>query len=252
MTLSESIKAGMKKAGIGSYTELSKLSGVPIDTIKTYTSKKGIQHNPTIGFLRKISAVIDLNGFLNPVTLPVTSEVVPKLSLSNVPKSEKNVPKLSLSQKNSIPHSKNSPQTLNQDDFYFIPKLNITASAGGGNELEGLECYESGQTLAIDKAFFKAIPSHNIKAIRVDGYSMIPLLFPDSWVIFEEGNEFKGDGLYIINYANQLMVKLLQLNPITNILEIISTNKDYKSYEVSLSESQELCLIRGKVLRSII
>lgn len=125
----------------------------------------------------------------------------------------------------NVPQFKKSPQTLNQDNFYLIPKLNITASAGGGNELEGLECYESGQTLAI--------ASHNIKAIRVD-YSIIPLLFPDSWVIFEEGREFKGDGLYIINYANQLRVKLLQLNPITNMLEIISANKDYKSYEASL------------------
>lgn len=42
----------------------------------------------------------------------------------------------------------------------------------------------------------------NIKAIRVDGYSMVPMLLPDSWVIFEERSEFKGDGLYIINYAN--------------------------------------------------
>ncbi len=205
--------------------------------------------SPSIDFIQKISQEYDIapeyffdygeKSFRN------SSAIVPQYSSSIQKKSS------SIS-KNNITHTNSSAQTLNQDDFYFIPKLNITASAGGGNELEGLECYESGQTLAIDKAFFKAIPSHNIKAIRVDGYSMIPLLFPDSWVIFEEGNEFKGDGLYIINYANQLMVKLLQLNPITNILEIISTNKNYKSYEVSLSESQELCLIRGKVLRSII
>ncbi len=158
----------------------------------------------------------------------------------------------------SFANSKNlSPNPTNlkkneQDNFYLIPKLDISASAGSGNELEGLECYESGQMLAIDKVFFKTIPMGNIKAIRVDGYSMVPMLLPDSWVIFEEGSEFKGDGLYIINYANQLMVKLLQLNPFDNILEIISVNKDYKSYQFHISETQELMLIKGRVLRAII
>ncbi|PKT77960.1 phage minor head protein [Helicobacter winghamensis] len=57
---------------------------------------------------------------------------------------------------------------------------------------------------------------------------------------------------YIINYANQLMVKLLQLNPFDNILEIISVNKDYKSYQLHISETQELMLIKGRVLRAII
>lgn len=224
MDLREKIRTARNVLGI-TQGELAKNSGISIQNIKKLETQ--VNTNPTNNTLQKLA-----------IALKVDSDYF--------------VSQVSPNQENSIPHSKNSPQTLNQDDFYFIPKLNITASAGGGNELEGLECYESGQTLAIDKAFFKAIPSHNIKAIRVDGYSMIPLLFPDSWVIFEEGNEFKGDGLYIINYANQLMVKLLQLNPITNILEIISINKDYKSYEVSVSESQELCLIRGKVLRSII
>lgn len=139
-----------------------------------------------------------------------------------------------------------------QENFYYIPKLNITASAGGGNELEGLECYESGELMAIDKAFFKTPPSKNIKAIKVDGYSMIPMLMPDSWVIFEETNEFKGDGLYVLNYNNQLMVKLLQLNPFEKLLEIISVNKEYKSYQVRIEENQLALIIKGKVLRSII
>ena len=252
MTLSESIKIGMKKAGIGSYAELSKLSGVPIDTIKTYTSQKGKQHNPSIGFLRKISAVIDLSDFLNIVTLPTMGEVVPKLSLSGVPKSAKNVSYLSLSGKKSVPKTQNSPQTLKANSYYTIPKLNLTAQAGGGNEVLDLECYESGEVLTIDKAFFKAVPGNKLKAIRVEGYSMIPMLMPDSWVVFEDNRNYKGDGLYIINYAGQLMVKLLQLDPAQKILDIISVNKEYKSYSVALAESQAEVIIVGKVLRCII
>lgn len=136
-------------------------------------------------------------------------------------------------------------------NFYSIPKLNISASAGGGNELIGLEEYETGEMLELSKAFFKTTPK-NVKAIKVDGYSMVPMLLPDSWVVFEETHKYQGDGLYILNFDNQLMVKLLQLDPISKILDIISVNKDYKSYSIDLRDSQVEIIIQGKVLRSII
>ncbi|EKI2580481.1 helix-turn-helix transcriptional regulator [Campylobacter coli] len=145
----------------------------------------------------------------------------------------------------------NKDRNKQEINFYSIPKLNISASAGGGNELIGLEEYETGEMLELSKAFFKTTPK-NVKAIKVDGYSMIPMLLPDSWVIFEEIHEYQGDGLYILNFDNQLMVKLLQLNPINKILDIISANKDYKSYSLDLKDSQVEIIIQGKVLRSII
>ncbi|EOG9184205.1 helix-turn-helix transcriptional regulator [Campylobacter coli] len=145
----------------------------------------------------------------------------------------------------------NKDRNKQEINFYSIPKLNISASAGGGNELIGLEEYETGEMLELSKAFFKTTPK-NVKAIKVDGYSMIPMLLPDSWVIFEEIHEYQGDGLYILNFDNQLMVKLLQLNPINKILDIISVNKDYKSYSLDLKDSQVEIIIQGKVLRSII
>ncbi|EIM3697084.1 helix-turn-helix transcriptional regulator [Campylobacter coli] len=145
----------------------------------------------------------------------------------------------------------NKDRNKQEINFYSIPKLNISASAGGGNELIGLEEYETGEMLELSKAFFKTTPK-NVKAIKVDGYSMIPMLLPDSWVIFEEIHEYQGDGLYILNFDNQLMVKLLQLDPISKILDIISVNKDYKSYSLDLKDSQVEIIIQGKVLRSII
>ncbi|EIQ8918989.1 helix-turn-helix transcriptional regulator [Campylobacter coli] len=145
----------------------------------------------------------------------------------------------------------NKDRNKQEINFYSIPKLNISASAGGGNELIGLEEYETGEMLELSKAFFKTTPK-NVKAIKVDGYSMVPMLLPDSWVIFEEIHEYQGDGLYILNFDNQLMVKLLQLDPISKVLDIISVNKDYKSYSLDLKDSQVEIIIQGKVLRSII
>ncbi|TKX29534.1 transcriptional regulator [Campylobacter estrildidarum] len=215
--------------------DLANYSGVSLPTIKRYEAGND---NATTTNLKKIADAleVDVSNFLSP-------------NLS--PKSKKNVSQSTNLNKNLSPNQTKlkKPQ---EESFYYIPKLNINASAGGGNEVEGLEHYESGELMAIDKAFFKTIPSTNIKAIRVDGYSMTPMLFPDSWVIFEEGSDFKGDGLYVLNYNGQLMVKLLQLNPFENILEIISVNKEYKSYSVKLDESQISVLIKGKVLRSVI
>ncbi|EOJ1520546.1 helix-turn-helix transcriptional regulator [Campylobacter jejuni] len=187
--------------------------------------------------------------------LNLTRQQINNIEKGKTPISKKYFDNISkLSKKFYIDKEENA---LNKDrnkqeiNFYSIPKLNISASAGGGNELIGLEEYETGEMLELSKAFFKTTPK-NVKAIKVDGYSMIPMLLPDSWVIFEEIHEYQGDGLYILNFDNQLMVKLLQLDPISKVLDIISVNKDYKSYSLDLKDSQVEIIIQGKVLRSII
>lgn len=220
--------------------ELVKLSGVSRASLQLYEADKG---NITLDNLEKIANAlnIDISFFVSPSNVSKSSENVSYLS-----------PTLSLSSKKSVPKTQNSPQTLKANSYYTIPRLNLTAQAGGGNEVLDLECYESGEVLTIDKAFFKAVPGNKLKAIRVEGYSMIPMLMPDSWVVFEDNRNYKGDGLYIINYAGQLMVKLLQLDPAQKILDIISVNKEYKSYSVALAESQAEVIIVGKVLRCII
>lgn len=190
------------------------------------------------------------NFFNLPLSVLLDSKMsvspVSKLSVSNnqnVSKSN-SVPKSSLSDENDVPKSSVT------NNFYTIPKLNIKASAGKGNEIMELESYESGEVMCIDKGFFKTPPSSKVRIIQVDGYSMIPMLLPDSWVIFEEDNMWRGDGLYVLNYDNELMVKLLQKLP-NGDLEIISANKDYKSYRIE-NDTQSIVRIIGKVLRSII
>lgn len=220
---------------------------------------------------KKISSAIQKNKFRNgsaihpsPQDLSLSQE---KMSLSPslpqediagvLPESKTNIAGVySSPQRDSLVDKKGlvtpTPAPSDPSSYYIIPKLTLHAQAGGGNEILDLECYESGEMLTIDKAFFKVIPSYKLKAIKVEGYSMIPMLLPDSWVVFEEGREYKGDGLYIINYAGQLMVKLLQLDPVRKILDIVSVNKEYKSYSIPLSESQVEIIIIGKVLRCII
>ena len=196
--------------------ELADYSGVSIDSIKGYESKK--TKNITTENLNKIAKAFDLN-------------------ISNF--------------YNSVDELKNGNTTESNDTFSIKKITSYFASAGGGNEINDIEVYDTNEVLQIDKAFFKLPPSKNARAIRVDGYSMVPMLLPDSWVIFEEQSEFKGDGLYVINYSGQLMVKLLQLTP-KGILRVISKNEDFESYEIKVNEDNEYFHIVGKVIKSIV
>ena len=137
-------------------------------------------------------------------------------------------------------------------DLYFIRKTtSVKASAGGGNELEGVRSYQTGELMPIAKAFFKVPPGKNLGSMEVEGESMTPMLRSGDWVIFREDGAFTGDGLYVVNFSDQLMVKILQLTP-RGMLKIVSVNPNFQSYEISLSETQEHFKIVGKVVKSIV
>ena len=142
-------------------------------------------------------------------------------------------------------------QPDNNSTTIALPRLSMTASAGMGNSLEGIEVFNTGEIIHIDKAIFKTPPKNNLGIIQVDGYSMVPMLLPDSWVIYEETKTYTTDGMYILNWRNNLMVKLLQLNLSTGALDIISVNKDYQSYTTSPDDQSSFYII-GKVIKVII
>ena len=148
---------------------------------------------------------------------------------------------------------KETTEATKSNNTINIPILSIKASAGGGNNIESVDIFKSGDSLAVAKSLFKLPPDVNkLYAIRVDGESMMPRLLPDSWVIFEEANEWVGDGLYVINYNNVLMVKLIEVNPKNGNLFIKSVNPQYSSWEYDPKEDNSSFKIVGKVLRSIV
>lgn len=80
---------------------------------------------------------------------------------------------------------------------------------------------------------------------------MIPMLMPESIVIFDtQNNRFKGDGLYVLLWRNVMMVKLLQLTN-KGQLKIVSKNSDYESWEID-HDDQSVFKILGKVVKIII
>lgn len=131
-----------------------------------------------------------------------------------------------------------------------IQRVALKASAGGGNHLESIDKFEVVETMTISRSLLKTQPNGTLRLIGVDGYSMVPMLYPDSLVLFDEHPEWRGDGLYILNWRNELMVKILQIDP-HGKLHIKSANKDYESWIVD-PDDQSVFSIVGKVLRIII
>ena len=141
-----------------------------------------------------------------------------------------------------------SMQYALQSNTISIPKLKVTASCGSGANLECIDSFETEGEIIIDIDTLR-VKNGNLKALHVEGFSMVPVLYPNSWVIFNEHGIYEGEGLYVLNFRNILMVKLLQVNE-TGRLRIISTNKDYESYTIDLEDQSNFKII-GKVVRTI-
>lgn len=79
---------------------------------------------------------------------------------------------------------------------------------------------------------------------------MCPKLKDGDFVIIDISLKFMGDGLYVIDYNNIFMVKMLQLLPNGKFL-IKSIKQEYRSYEIE-QDAQSIFNVVGRVVRSIV
>ena len=230
MRLSEKIRNLRSQKG-WTQGDLAKFSGVSLGSIKRYETDSG---NITYSNLQKIANA--LNVKVENLSLSMSPSPVSKLSPSSL-----------LVQNNA----KISDLSFTDDNAVFITALNSKVGAGESIDINGTQVCDTPTKMPFSLTLFKTPPCvKNLRCMQVSGYSMIPTLYPDSWVIFELGCEFLGDGLYVINFGDSLMVKLVQRSP-NGALDIISTNKEYKSYRIDAGDETSIKII-GKVLRCII
>lgn len=239
MTLFENIKA-LRVEKDWTQGDLAKFAGVSIETIKRYENGKT---NPTNDNLSKIANALGVE------MKNLYDGASPSVSLS-----QKN--NMSLSTKKVSPSLSNLKKTEEADqishDQILIRKLSSAVGAGESVDINGVEVYDTDILVPFSQMLFKVRPkkADRIRCMQVDGYSMVPMLFPDSWVIADVTAKFEGDGLYIINYCDNFMVKLLQKSP-DGTLHIKSVNKDYESYDIGPDDDAQVYIV-GKVLRCVI
>lgn len=238
MTLFENIKA-LRVEKDWTQGDLAKFAGVSIETIKRYENGKT---NPTNDNLSKIANALGVE------IKNLYDGASPSVSLS-----QKN--NMSLSVKKVSPSLSNLKETEADQishDQILIRKLSSAVGAGESVDINGVEVYDTDILVPFSQMLFKVRPkkADRIRCMQVDGYSMVPMLFPDSWVIADVTAKFEGDGLYIINYCDNFMVKLLQKSP-DGTLHIKSVNKDYESYDIGPDDDAQVYIV-GKVLRCVI
>ena len=131
---------------------------------------------------------------------------------------------------------------------------NINVSAGSGYSIDAIDEYIDTDTLQISQY---SLPNHynmeHLRAIKVDGKSMLPTLIPDEYVIIDVSQKkYVGDGLYVVNYGGNLIVKRLQFIPSNGgTIEIISDNPEFKSYKIIMNDDQTSLYIIGRVVAQI-
>ncbi len=141
--------------------------------------------------------------------------------------------------------------TQNVDkDGYFVKIISHNASAGTESDIEGIDVIDTDNVMLIPKNIFKTPKNEkNLRAVLVKGNSMQPRLNSGDWVIIDISSKFNGDDLYVINFRNIFMVKMLQIKPNGNLF-IKSLNPTFESFEIT-KENQEIFDIVGKVIKTI-
>lgn len=241
MTLFENIKT-LRVEKDWTQGDLAKFAGVSIETIKRYENGKT---NPTNDNLFKIANAlgVEIKNLYESVSPGKSPSQKDNMSLS----SKKVSPNI-LNLKNKSILDNSVPDT----DQIFIRKLSSSVGAGESVDINGIEIYDTDVLVPFSRMLFKVCPKNTsrIRCMPVEGYSMVPMLYPDSWVIADVTAKFEGDGLYIINYCDNFMVKLLQKSP-DGTLHIKSINKDYESYDIGPDDDAQVYIV-GKVLRCVI
>ena len=132
------------------------------------------------------------------------------------------------------------------DEFVFVPRYDIQAAAGHG-QLVGDE--KPVFTMAFRRYWIENYVTRdtkNLSVISVKGDSMEGVLNDGDSILINHGETTPRDGLYVLRINENLLVKRLQLMP-GGIVNVISANEAYPSFELNLNSLSDDVSIIGRV-----
>lgn len=133
------------------------------------------------------------------------------------------------------------------DEFVFVPRYNLQASAGYGACTDGEKPMFS---MAFRKYwitnYLHADPK-DLSVISVKGDSMEGVLNQRDVILVNHAECNPGSGLYVVRLDGDLIVKLLQRLP-GGRLEVKSANAAYSAFEVDLNNPPDDFEVIGRVV----
>ena len=127
-----------------------------------------------------------------------------------------------------------------------IPFVSQKLSAGPGQDYLPDEDLEIKSVDVLDTMIKGAVDRSNLLCAEVRGDSMIEAnIYSGDLVIFSRGL-VKGEGIYVLSLCNEVLVKRLAFDALSNTLTIISANRNYPPKTVEADNDNVRIL--GKVV----
>ncbi|EGV36990.1 S24 family peptidase [Neisseria weaveri] len=132
------------------------------------------------------------------------------------------------------------------DEFIFVPRYDIQAAAGHGQLVQDEKPVF---TMAFRRYWVENYVTRDTKklsVISVKGDSMEGVLNDGDSILINHGETTPRDGLYVLRLNDNLLVKRLQLMP-GGIVNVISANEAYPTFEIDLNNMTDDVAIIGRV-----
>lgn len=85
-----------------------------------------------------------------------------------------------------------------------------------------------------------------IKILKNIGDAMAPFINSSDMIWVDTSyDKVSGDGIYIINTKDDVIIRRLQINPFDNSIELCADNPAYKSFTINKAKDMDIC---GKVI----
>lgn len=145
------------------------------------------------------------------------------------------------------------PQTITVDNVgqENILLVNEKAAAGYADNLNNVSYYESLPAFSVPLPDYR---NATFRGFQVEGYSMVPALSPDEWVIAKAVTnltDIKSGQIYVIVENESLRVKRVIPNHAEQQLTLVSVNPDYPDDVISFHQVKELWEFHSKITKEI-
>ncbi|MDO4997103.1 MAG: helix-turn-helix transcriptional regulator [Neisseria sp.] len=147
----------------------------------------------------------------------------------------------------------NSSQVLNvlaapvdTDEFVFVPHYDIQAAAGYGHFVDDETPVSN---IAFRRDWLEGFVTREfakLSVISVKGDSMEGVLNDGDTILVNHAHTTPRDGLYVLRINDTLLVKRLQSMP-GGIINVISANEAYPTFEINLNNLTDDVAIIGRV-----